>query len=284
MHYVHMAALTGPARPPRGQSDAPARGRANGAKSTNQSVEKAIAVLESFSSGEPLRVGDVARAAGIGQSTASRLLATLERAGFVERDDQSSLYFLGSELITLAGVTVNRNPVHRVGRQTAQNLASKIGLGVNIGMRRGVELVYLCNFEGPLSPKSHTLTGQRVPVHATSIGKSTLVELTPEQRRRLLPALASYTAATITDHAVLDREVGLIRRRGYATEVEEFVLGRASVAAPIFDQHRRIVAAVSISGPRSTIDLDQREQELGHLVIETADRISSGLGYHSPAM
>jgi len=249
-------------------------------KSTNQSVEKAVAVLEAFADGMPRRVGDVARSAEISQSTASRLLATLESAGLVERDSLSALYFLGPELLTLAGVAINQNPVHRVGRQIAQNLASDLGLGVNIALLRGVELVYLCNFEGRMSPKSHTLMGQRVPVHATSIGKSTLVGFTAAARRAL--PLTQYTESTITDPAVLEREVAFISRRGYATEVEEFVLGRASVAAPILDQGGKIIAAISISGPRSEIDLDSRERDLARIVIETADRISSGLGYHGP--
>lgn len=252
-------------------------------KGANQSVEKAITVLEAFASGEPMRVGDVARAAGIGQSTASRLLSTLEAGGLVERDPQTTLYFLGAELMTLAGVAINQNRVHRAGRQIAQNLAADLGLGVNIALLRDAELVYLCNFEGQLSPKSHTLMGQRVPIHATSIGKSTLLGSTHESRLRLLPELVRFTAATITSHDALDREVALISRRGYATEVEEFVLGRASVAAPILDQFGKIIAAVSISGPLTAIDLDTREDELGRLVVETADRISSGLGYSGPA-
>lgn len=252
-------------------------------KGANQSVEKAIAVLEAFAGGEPMRVGDVARAAGIGQSTASRLLSTLEAGGLVERDSQTTLYFLGSELLTLAGVAINHNRVHRVGRQIAQNLAAQLGLGVNIALLRGAELVYLCNFEGALSPKSHTLMGQRVPIHATSIGKSTLVGSNRETRTRLLPELVPFTAATITSHDALDREVAIISRRGYATEVEEFVLGRASVAAPILDQFGKIVAAVSISGPLTTIDLEKRQEELGRIVVETADRVSSGLGYSGPA-
>lgn len=251
-------------------------------KSTNQSVEKAVAVLESFADGQPRRVGDVAQAASITQSTASRLLATLETAGLVERDPITTLYFLGSELLTLAGVAINQNPVHRVGRQIAQNLASELGLGVNIAMLRGTELVYLCHFEGRNSPKSHTLMGQRVPIHATSIGKSTLPGFSAAARRALLP-LTAFTEATITDPLALEREAALAARRGYATEVEEFVLGRASVAAPILDQLGRIVAAISISGPRTTIDLETREAELARIVIETADRISSGLGYHGPA-
>lgn len=249
-------------------------------KSTNQSVEKAVAVLESFSDGSPRRVGDVARSAGITQSTASRMLATLEAAGLVERDPVSNLYFLGAELLTLAGVAINQNPVHRVGRQIAQNLASELGLGVNIALLRAPELVYLCHFEGRLSPKSHTLMGQRVPVHATSIGKATLVGMSAAERAAL--PLTAYTESTITDPTVLEREAAIVSRRGYATEIEEFVLGRASVAAPIFGQNGRIVAAISISGPRTAIDLEHREAELARTVIETADRISSGLGYHGP--
>ena len=261
----------------------PALWRGAADKSTNQSVEKAISVLQAFSGGKPLRVGDVARATGIGQSTTSRLLATLEQAGIVERD-ASSLFVLGPELITLAGVALNQNPVHRAGRQIAQNLAARLGLGVNIAVPNGNEIQYLCSFEGHLSPKSHTLTGQRVPIHATSIGKSTLTQTSADERRRLLPELVAYTAETITEHHILDREVAAIRRHGYSTEIEEFVLGRASVAAPISDQNGRIVAAVSLSGPRSTIDLEHRESQLGRLAIETADRISSGLGYHGPAV
>ena len=124
--------------------------------------------------------------------------------------------------------------------------------------------------------------GQRVPLHATSIGKSTLLGSTRASRLALLPTLPRYTEATVATHEQLDHEVALISRRGYATEVEEFVLGRASVAAPIFDQAGKTVAAISISGPLTAIDLETRERELGRMVVETADRISSALGYHGP--
>ena len=61
------------------------------------------------------------------------------------------------------------------------------------------------------------------------------------------------------------------------------MLGRASTAAPILDRSGKIVAAVSISGPLTAIDLEARGAELGRTVVETADRISSGLGYQGPA-
>jgi DNA-binding IclR family transcriptional regulator len=254
---------------------------------TNQSVEKAAAVLAAFKDGRALRVGDVATRVGIGQSTASRLLATLELVDFVQRDPVSNLYRLGPALISLAGVAVNQDPVHQAARQTAQNLAASLGLGANVAVRHGDSLFYLCNFEGPLAPKSYVLMGQHNPLHATGLGKCLLMGVEVEQRRTLIPNLQRFTSHTITEHDELDRAVDFSRQRGYATEVEELALSRACVAAPILDRAGGVVAALSISGPLSAMDLDNREGELARRVIEAADSISIDLGYlgplHAPA-
>ena len=248
---------------------------------TNHSVEKATAVLAAFSGGRPLRVADVAREAGLGQSTASRMLATLETAEFVERDDYG-LYHLGPALITLASTAINAHPVHQVARQPAQQLAASLGLGANVAVRRGDSLFYLCNFEGRLAPKSFMLMGQRNPLHATGLGKSLLSGLSPRERRELLPVLHRYTDRTITDHEALDEAVARAQTVGYTTEVEELALGRACVAAPILDRSGEVVAALSVSGPLSALDLGSREQAIADAMIETADAISSGLGYLGP--
>jgi DNA-binding IclR family transcriptional regulator len=252
-------------------------------QSSNQSVERAAAVLRAFLSGRPeLRVSDVAKATGLGTSTASRLLATLESLEFVERDEVSGLYRLGTAPITLGGVALNQHPVHREARQVAQDLAAMLGLGVNVAIRRGDSMFYLLNFEGRLAPRSFVLTGQRKPLYATGIGKCLLLALTAEERRTLLPSMYGFTAHTISTHQKLDEELAACAARGYATEVEELAFGRACVAAPIRDQTGGIAAAISISGPLSAIDLPAREAELARTVIETADSISIALGYVGP--
>lgn len=249
---------------------------------TNHSVEKAALVLSAFATSTPLRVADVARAADLGQSTASRLLASLEAIGFVERD-HVGLYHLGPALITLAGAAVNAHPVHRVARQPAQQLAASLGLGANVAVRRGDVLFYLCNFEGRLAPKSFTLMGQTNPLHATGLGKALLSGLTPGERRELLPELRRYTERTITDHDTLDDAITRISVLGFTGEVEELALGRGCVAAPILDRTGAVVAAISVSGPLSALDLGSRQQTLAESLIEAADAISSALGYHGPS-
>ncbi|GAA4245858.1 IclR family transcriptional regulator [Dactylosporangium darangshiense] len=253
---------------------------------SNQSVERALTILRVFTTGRPeLRVSDIARLADLGLSTASRLLATLEAAGFVDRDPVSGLYRLGLDTVSLGAAVLNGHPVHREARQIAQNLAAELGLGVNVAVRRDSSVFYLLNFEGKHAPRSFALAGQRNPLHATGLGKSLLSGLVPGQRRLILPdgTMTAYTPRTIITHEHLDIEIERTVERGYGSEVEELALGRACVAAPIRDASGDVVAALSVSGPLSAMDLQNREETLARIVIEAADSISIGLGYLGPA-
>ncbi|NUT36436.1 MAG: IclR family transcriptional regulator [Hamadaea sp.] len=256
------------------------------AEGGNQSVERALGVLRSLAGGPPeLRVSDVAKTTGLGVSTTSRLLGTLEAAGLVDRDPITGLFRLGLDVVSLSAAVLNNHPVHREARQISQNLAAELGLGVNVALRRGDRLFYLLNFEGRGAPRSSVLTGQIKPLHATGLGKCLLSGLTAGQRRDLLPAtnLIPYTARTLTSHEQLDDAIDGIAAHGHAVEIEELALSRACVAAPIRDATGAVVAALSVSGPLSAIDLPARRPELARRVIEAVDSISVGLGFTGPA-
>ena len=95
---------------------------------------------------------------------------------------------------------------------------------------------------------------------------------------------AASSPHTLTGHDRLDADITTALARGYATEVEELALGRACVAAPVRDRDNAVVAAVSVSGPLSAIDLGSRRDELGRAVLELADTISTALGYRAVAL
>lgn len=252
----------------------------------NQSVERALSVLRTFISGRAeMRMSDVAKATGLSASTTSRMLATLEAAGFVEREPVSGLYRLGLDVVSLAAGVLNSHPVHRAARQIAQNLAAQLGLGANVAVRRGDRLFYLLNFEGRQAPRSFVLTGQTNPLHATGLGKALLSGMTSAQRRAVISdaTLVSFTPHTITEREALNAEIDRAIGRGYFTEIEELALGRACVAAAIRDASGEVIAGLSVSGALSVIDLPRREQDLARAVIEAADQVSVGLGYVGPA-
>jgi DNA-binding IclR family transcriptional regulator len=249
-----------------------------------QSVERALAVLSSFSQERPeLRISELVELTGLGQSTVSRLVGAMLGLGFLSVDERSGLYTAGPQIVTLAAVALNQSAVHQAGRQITQSLAAEIGLGANLAERRGTRLFYLAHFEGDNAPRSATMIGAGGPLHATGLGKALISGLGRDEVAALLGPgpYPAYTVNTITTLDALMEDLALVRTRGFAVESEELALRRACVAAPIRDRSGAIVAALSISGPMSAIQLPERTDALSVLAIERADQISTNLGFHA---
>lgn len=260
-------------------SRVPARESAGG----TQSVERALSLLSAFTEEHPeRRISELVTATGLGQSTVSRLVGALVNLGFLTHNGRSGLYGIGPRVVTLAGIGLNQSPVHQQSRQLAQNLAAQLGLGVNVAERFGAGLFYLCHFEGANAPRPSTLIGRGGPLHATALGKALISELSPGEVQDLIGTeYARYTPHTLTGFDDLAAALDEVRQRGFATELEELAFGRTCLAAPIRDRSGQIVAALSVSGPLSAMNISARQHELSMTVIEHADQISSSLGYHA---
>jgi DNA-binding IclR family transcriptional regulator len=246
-----------------------------------QSVERALGLLACFSDAQPrLRVADLARQLELSQSTVSRLLATMESLGFIERDPRTGLYGLGLELVTLAGVALNQLDVRRQAVAELSAVAAELGLAANLAILRHDELFYLATVEGPRAPKLYTMIGKRAPLHATGMGKALLAHLPPDEQAALLARIPypRYTRFTAAGPDELRPMLDAALRDGYATEREELAFGRACVATVIRDASGAVVAATSISGPLTALDLDRRQEQLAARVIEMADTVSHRLG------
>ena len=106
-------------------------------------------------------------------------------------------------------------------------------------------------------------------------------ELYPEELERIIDksgGLKEFTVHTITDYAVLQRELQKIREQGYAIDREELILNDNCNAAPIRDSSGKIVAAVSMSAFENYITKEQMDANI-YMICETARQISSCLGY-----
>ncbi len=154
-------------------------------------------------------------------------------------------------------LALNESAVFRQSRQVAQNLAAELGLGTNVAERVDDRLFYLCHFEGRQAPRNFSMVGRGGPLHSTGLGKALLSDSTPDEVVALVgKTMTGFTPKTLTRSADLLTALDEVRSRGYATEIEGLAFGRACVAAPIRDQTSRVVAAISVSGPLSAIDLD----------------------------
>ncbi|MEU9228919.1 IclR family transcriptional regulator [Streptomyces massasporeus] len=247
-----------------------------------QAVERAMSLLTCFTDEHSeLRISELCAQTGLGQSTVSRMVSSLDRMGFLVQDTRTGLYRLGPTAVTLGSVALNSSPVFRAARQIAQNLAHVADLGANLAEFRGDQLFYLGNFEGAKSPKSFTMAGRTAPLHATGMGKTLLSAQAPDYVRDYYTRglAVAYTPHTLTELSSMESALSEIRSRGYATEIEELAFGRACVAAPIRGRGGEVVAALSVSGPLSELDDPARRRELALMVVEAADEVSVALGF-----
>ena len=212
---------------------------------TYQSAERVLALLKAFDDTQvELGVAEIARALGVHKSTASRLAAALERAGFLARAGKR--YRLGVEIIRLGSIALRSFDLVATMQPGMEKISQQTGETVNLAVPDGADVLNVAEV-----PSTYILscsggwTGRRTKPHAVANGKVLLAY-------GMLPRpgeLERYTARTITGFGALDAELAAVRRDGYATAIADLEEGLVAVAAPVFDPAGTCVAALSISGP-----------------------------------
>jgi DNA-binding IclR family transcriptional regulator len=249
-----------------------------------QSVDRAAAILEILARDGDAGVTEIAAELGVHKSTASRLLAALDRRELVAQDSARGRFRLGMGIVRLAGAVGRGLDVVRESRPVCQQLAGRLGETVNIAILSGHDVLYLDQVAGPAALSPHNWAGQRIPLHATSDGKVLLAYLPSAQADECLAAapLQRFTGHTITDVTEFPRLLAEVRQRGYATAVEELEAGLTAVAAPVRNAEGRVVASISASGPSFRIPAG-RITELAESVRQAAAEVSRRLGWAAPA-
>jgi DNA-binding IclR family transcriptional regulator len=142
-------------------------------------------------------------------------------------------------------------------------------------------IVYLDVVETDLTVRVVPRVGARLPAYCTAAGKVQFAYMTEEELDNYLPReLKRFTPNTVVDRDELKKQLRQIAEQGYALDNEELDVGVRCVGAPIRDYTRRIIGAVSISGPSMRFSEERVDKELIPLVKKAAEEISTKLGYH----
>ncbi|WP_349268600.1 transcriptional regulator [Mycolicibacterium parafortuitum] len=244
-----------------------------------QSVDRALLVLEIVAQLGQAGVTEIAAELGVHKSTVSRLVAVLESRGYVEQVSERGKYRLGFAIPRLAHVAGGQNDLVKLGQAACDMLSVSVGETANLAVLDQDRIVNIVEAIGPAEITLRTWVGQSCPAHATSSGKVLLAGLEPNDvRARLTAALPSFTESTITDMAGLQNQLAAVRERGWASVSEELEVGLNAVAAPVYDRHSQVVAALSVSGPSYRLSVERFDEVAGQ-IVEAADQISTRLGW-----
>lgn len=244
-----------------------------------QSLTRAFEILRAVAGcaeGRPL--SEIARQVDLPKSTVSRMLATLEQIGAVERVHQPEGFRIGAAIMALAAQTSYPRGLVAVARPYLQTLVQNAGETVALAIPDGDQVYYLDQIDGWHNLRLKNWTNHRLPLHATADGKLYLAYSTPASLERYLQQpLSAYTTHTITDPDRLRAELVQIRQQGYAWNQQEYDPDLVSLAAPLRDDVGQLVASICLFGPSFRFPPPEQRQAIIDLVVTTAQQISSRL-------
>ncbi|MGI5459623.1 IclR family transcriptional regulator [Streptomyces sp. CA-249302] len=212
-------------------------------------LEKAAFILDCFiPDGEEFRLAELSARTGLPKPTVHRLAGDLVRLGWLERSGPQ--YRLGAKLFELGSLVPHRVDLRETALPFLQDLFEATRETVHLGVREGMDVVYLERIHGHEALALPSRIGGTLPLSCTGVGKALLAfsdaELAEEVLSGPLPSLTPYS---ITDPARLRLALEKIRVSGLAYEEQEAALGVSCIAAPVF-AHGTMTAALSVAVPR----------------------------------
>jgi len=252
-----------------------------------QTVVNALRLLEEFDGEDELGVTELSRYLDLHKNNVFRLLATLEQRGYIEQSSDTDRYRLGFKCLELGEAYYRSHSLLERARPIIRELSAETGETAHLAQMSNFEVVHVDGQVYPQPILTGSRVGQRLPVHATALGKVLLGCGTDENRQiydRTVVAgrpLSSRTELTIVDPLKFFEHLRSVASQGFALDIEECEPGLNCAAAPVFDRSGDLVAAVSVSGPSFRSGIDRLMREVVPLVTASAERISASLGYRS---
>jgi DNA-binding IclR family transcriptional regulator len=245
-----------------------------------QAVAVTFEILEELSkSPAALGVSDLARRLGQTKARVHRHLTTLRALGLVSQDEASERYHLGWKIYRL-GMSVAENfGLRRLAHRHVNRLAEETGQTSLLAMPANSDVIVVDAVQSNNQIAITVRPGAVIPATSSVLGRAILAFETKEaQEAALSQPIPRLTAETVSDPAALEQQLAIIKERWFEVASNQRLAGVAALAAPIFDDHDRIVASVGIIGPESAIPDNPDRPQLIRQVQDAARRISEELG------
>ncbi|WP_238922437.1 IclR family transcriptional regulator [Achromobacter ruhlandii] len=245
---------------------------------------RALLVLDYLARAQhPPTLAQLAQRLDMPKSTLMRLLASMQRAGFVAATPTENGYVPGPQATALALSTLRASAFTRACRAVLAQLVGKLGETCNLTAPDGDQVIYMERVETAEPLRLFFAVGSHVPMHCTASGKLFLASMNRLERGRVLARLplTRNTPRTLTDPARLEDELGRLATRGIGIDNEEFVRGMSAVAVPVRDAQDRVVAAVACHAPTARLMLDDLLRAVP-VLQGAAQSMSAVLAEHRP--
>ncbi len=247
------------------------------APSVMRSVERALDLLRVIEeSPTPLRLSDIAKAAGLHVATTQRILNALIQHDYVKQETTG--YAMGITSMLNAHAFLVTNPLIFAATPVLQELAASTGLTTSLSMRAGYYQVILVRIEGSSPLRYQLPIGEKLPLQLGG-ARVLAATMSAAQIADFTDAIGEVTLASgdTVGGAEFIRSLEEISEQGYAFGISQRVHGAASVAVPVYSRDGVVLGGLQVSG----LEEDFAPADVDRLVGELR-RASAAVTYRHP--
>ena len=226
----------------------------------------------------PVPAAVLARELTIPRSTLYQLAKAMMDEGFLLHYPEDRAYGLSDLVVEMGSSSLQTDRLGRMARPLLERLVVQAALPVvaHLAVLSASEVTYVDKVAVPRAPTTVSNIGVRLPAHLTATGRAMLAGLSNVQIRALYPSrdsLVRRAGPGPQTLAALDRLLGEVRARGWASEDGDVMGGYSSVGAAAVDRNGHPVAAIGLTY-RSVLP-EQTATDLGPLVVAAAGALSA---------
>jgi DNA-binding IclR family transcriptional regulator len=238
----------------------------------SSALVRGLQILRAFTPADPsLGNQDLIERTGLPKATVSRLTYTLVGLGYLIYDPALGRYRIGPATISLGYSGLSSSAVIYMAKPLMQALAIETGVAVAMGMRDGLEMVYVANCR-PETPVTLRLNvGSRLPIWQTSMGLAYLAAMEDQARAKIIGKLVdAYPALEGKMLSAIERAQESYSRQGFVTSFGEWYSYINAVGIPFRPTDGSQLVAITCGGIK---DLAPVEECLGSFAPKLRDLV-----------
>lgn len=244
-----------------------------------KTVERTLMLLEVLAEQNiPLSLTKISRLGKLSISTTYRLLNTLNRNGFVERDKTTGFYKLGLKAFLIGNAALKSMELRQIALPYLNHLSQSIHESVYLGILTNQNVIYsdCVKTSGPI--QIGVQTGVPLPAYQTSSGRLLLAFLTSTERNELIELF--YKDRLIPDRDLFLEELEQIKTQGYAAGSNETMGQIREISVPVFNYLKNCTGSISIFKPITQSQLTESDRKSLDTMKDTGYSLSQALGFH----
>ena len=242
------------------------------------SVKKAFQILKLISgTNHGLGITELANNLEMSKGTVHGIIFALEDSGAIIRDPVTKKYTLGVTLFELGKLAYSQIDLRALARPVMEELMERTEESVYVGVMNGGHITILDIVESSQDLKITSPKGTAIPLFAGATGKVILASM---ENPQALNIITKNGLPRFTEHPVRYlEEVESARKKGYATDYEEYISGVRAIASPIRGW-KPLISALWVVGFKTSLN-DHKMEDLIPATREAAEEISRRIGEHS---